>query len=277
MLTMVTFHSCYAFTLCFFSHMNVSLYFTISVGLSIGQSAWDITLLFCFLCFWIVFFADRKQLCFLFTRTCLFHFPGVFGSSFRLIHNGAIPSLPDVSSESTSGRLQMKLRNIVRYQLVQQRSASLLAIARNCLLANSGSLMNTSIPLMVGAIAVPRCASSVLFGESFERRMDFFLRFNNSEADIETRQQAKKRLLNMFPLVSDSKGVDVSDPIYFLSYGCLQDVPTDECTLHHIGLKAPPPMHNGHQLHRGVYSGRFCRRSHNDCNRKSVCPYFDTI
>ena len=41
--------------LVFFSHMNVSLCFTISVGLSIGQSAWDITLLFCFLCFWIVF------------------------------------------------------------------------------------------------------------------------------------------------------------------------------------------------------------------------------
>ena len=137
--------------------------------------------------------------------------------------------------------------------------------------------MNTSIPLMVGALAVPRCASSVLFGEAFERRMDFFLRYNNSEADIETRQQAKTRLLNMFPLVSDSKGVDVSDPIYFLSYGCLQDVPADICKLRHIGLETPPPMHNGHRLHGGFYSGRLCRRSHNDCNRESVCPYFDTI
>ena len=186
---------------------------------------------------------------------------GIFGSSYAIVYNGSIPILPDISNRTTNGKLPLSLMACARYSLIQSRWESLGGrVSRELRRDNPATFMgDVFLPTIAGGNLQGLSSSAVLYGESLQRKYDYFLHWNNPVEKDHIRLEARQRLMAMFPahVELDNSALET---IYYLSYGFIQNIAPTECPLDHVPLQAPPNLHNGHTL-TSTRRQRPCRRN----------------
>ena len=142
----------------------------------------------------------------------------VFGASYALIHMASRPRLPDLTSESMNGRVQMRLGDLTRWSIVHQENQRFFKMSgfAACHLNAADTYLNVSIPLcFVGRETYRR-----YYTDLGAKMSNFWTVFQDAQSTDQKRREALVRLREIYP-PDISLPADEAERVYFLSYGLL--------------------------------------------------------